>query len=343
MDIGFSEEQELLAETVRSLTIRSGPRSAQELDSADADALWDTLCGLGLPGLRVPPSAGGSGATVTDAMVVVEELARGMVPVPFLGRVLGAELLTRAGAPVEILSEVASGDRKYTVALDSSLRGLARAGDPAALAWDAEGATGAVALDAGGAVCIVGVDPAPLPCADLARTVRRTRSEVLITADEIGAPLTHSAVAGWTATALSLLAADLLGAMEAALAAAVDYSKERIQFGQPIGSFQAVQHICADAHVATEATRSGVWYATWAVDGLAVEESLRAAQIAKAFAAEAGVAVSEAAIQVHGGIAFTWDTLPHLYLRRCLVTRQVLGDEDDLYRELAIAGHGTAA
>jgi alkylation response protein AidB-like acyl-CoA dehydrogenase len=334
VDIEFTPEQELLGETVRSLAGRLGPRSTQDLETADPDLGWAAICELGLPGLRLPEPAGGSGALVTDVMIVVEELARGLVPVPFLGPVLAAELLRLAGAPTSVLSEIASGEIRYTVALDRSLRSLGRVGDPTAVAWDSHGASGAVALDNDSRVCVVQVADR-LECADQARTAHRVGSDVLMDGAELGARLAPAALASWGATALGLLAADLLGAMESTLAGAVTYSRERIQFDQPIGSFQAVQHLCADAHVATEALRSGVWYAAWAADALTPDEALAAARVAKAYAAETAVGVAETAIQVHGGIAITWDTLPHLFLRRCLLTRQILGDENDHYAGLA--------
>lgn len=343
MEIGFTPEQELLAETIRDVASRHGPKSTTELESTDPEKIWTALRQLGLPGLRVPEAAGGGGALVTDAMIVVEELSRRLVPVSYLGPLLGAELLAAAGAPTSMMSEIADGDRRYTVLLDSSLRALGRLDDPTAIAWDAEGATGAVALDALGRACVVDLDEEPLACADPTRTARRAGGRVMVGADELGSSLSPAALTTWTASALSLLAADLLGAMEAALAGAVAYSKERVQFGRPIGSFQAVQHICADAHVATEATRSGVWYAAWAADALAPAEALAAARGTKAYAAQHAVEVVEAAIQVHGGIAITWDTLPHLYLRRCLLARRVLGDEEDHYRALSITAQEAPA
>src|SRR5690606_16973182 len=130
-----------------------------------------------------------------------------------------------------------------------------------------------------------------------------------------------------SAFALSLLVADLLGAMQAALDAALDHARTRVQFGKPIGSFQAVQQILADSHVLTEATRSACWYAAWAVDALPGEEALRAARTAKAWASRSAVEVCENAIQVFGGIGMTWEAPAHIWLRRAHAARAAFGDE----------------
>jgi alkylation response protein AidB-like acyl-CoA dehydrogenase len=342
MEIGFTAEQEELANAVRSLAARVGLTGTREVGTSDTESIWARLCDLDLPGLRMPEGAGGSAALITDVMIVVEELSRHLVPVPYLGPTLGAELLRLAGAPASILAALASGKRRYTVVLDPRLKELGRIDDVDALAWDAASASGAVGLDGAGDVRIVALSE-PLESADLTRTVCRVKTDRLTPEANFSQPLAPSALASWTAIALSLLTADLLGAMEATLDHAVTYSTQRVQFDQPIGSFQAIQHLCADAHVLVEGTRSGAWHAAWAADALDPQEALRAAQVAKAYAAEHAVTVAEAAIQVHGGIAMTWDTLPHLYLRRCLLSRQLLGNEDDLAAQLTPAGPDRAA
>ena len=137
------------------------------------------------------------------------------------------------------------------------------------------------------------------------------------------------------ARARTLLAADLLGCMEAALDAALEHASVREQFGVKIGSFQAIQHLCADAFVRTESVRSAVWYATWAVDHVDTRAARLAALTAKVAASEAVIEVVETSIQVHGGIAIIFETLPHLYLRRGLLGRRTLGDEAELLDSIA--------
>jgi alkylation response protein AidB-like acyl-CoA dehydrogenase len=131
--------------------------------------------------------------------------------------------------------------------------------------------------------------------------------------------------ARWTALGLALACADLVGVMRGAITVATDYAKARKQYGAPIGSYQAVQHLLADAFVAMEGSRSAALHAAWAVDALPADEALTAAAMAKAYCARAGRAVCETAIQVHGGIGNTWECLAHVYLRRALLSIELLG------------------
>ena len=129
----------------------------------------------------------------------------------------------------------------------------------------------------------------------------------------------------WTALGLALTSADLVGTMTGAVRLSVDYAAERQQYGVAVGSFQAVQHLLADAHVATEGSRSVALHAAWAVDALPADEALAATAVAKAYCARAARTVCETAIQVHGGIGNTWECLAHVYLRRALLSADVLG------------------
>ena len=119
----------------------------------------------------------------------------------------------------------------------------------------------------------------------------------------------------------------MVGVMAGSLALAVAYAKERVQFKRPIGSFQAIAHLAADQHVSTEASRSATYYAAWAVDGLAPAEALAAARIAKAYVSPLAREVTEAVLQIHGGIGHTWEHSGHYFLRRALLSRRTLGDE----------------
>ena len=133
------------------------------------------------------------------------------------------------------------------------------------------------------------------------------------------------------------IAADLLGVMQAALDDAVRYAGDRTQFGVKIGSFQAIQHLLADALVQVEGARSCLWHAAWAIDHLPVDEARLAAMTAKAYASAAGREVIEASAQVFGGIAITWEHVAHLRLRRMLLDRRLLGDESVHYEAIAAA------
>jgi alkylation response protein AidB-like acyl-CoA dehydrogenase len=129
----------------------------------------------------------------------------------------------------------------------------------------------------------------------------------------------------YTALGLALTSADLVGVMRGAIALAVGYAGVREQYGAHIGSFQAVQHLLADSHVAMEGSRSVALHAAWAVDVLPAEEAMTAAAIAKAYSSRAARQVCEAAIQVHGGIGNTWECLAHAYLRRALASTEWFG------------------
>jgi alkylation response protein AidB-like acyl-CoA dehydrogenase len=132
-------------------------------------------------------------------------------------------------------------------------------------------------------------------------------------------------MAAWQSLGLALASADLVGVMRGALDLTTDYARSRRQYGAPIGSFQAVQHLLADAFVAMEGSRSIALHAAWAVDALPAPDALAAASAAKAYCARAARTVCETAIQVHGGIGNTWDCLAHVFLRRALLSSDLFG------------------
>jgi len=131
------------------------------------------------------------------------------------------------------------------------------------------------------------------------------------------------------------LAVDGVGAAQAALDLAVSYAKERVQFDKPIGSFQAVQHLCADMLQALELGRAGAYYALWACDAASAAERHRAATMAKAFAADAFWRIGASAIQIFGGVGFTWEHDVHLFYKRLLTLQETYGDAGDFLEELA--------
>jgi alkylation response protein AidB-like acyl-CoA dehydrogenase len=142
-------------------------------------------------------------------------------------------------------------------------------------------------------------------------------SQRLVTADD---------VTRWTALGLTLASADLTGVMRGAVELACEYAKARTQYGAAIGSFQAVQHMLADAFVVMEGARSITLHAAWAVDALPAPDALAAAAAAKAYSARAARTVCETVIQVHGGIGNTWECLAHVFLRRALLSGDICGD-----------------
>jgi alkylation response protein AidB-like acyl-CoA dehydrogenase len=133
------------------------------------------------------------------------------------------------------------------------------------------------------------------------------------------------ALVAWTALGLALTSAELVGVMRGAVDLAVGYARERTQYGSAIGSFQAVQHLLADAFTLTEGSRSIALHAAWAVDALPPGDAVAAGAAAKAYCARAARTVCETAIQVHGGIGNTWECMAHVFLRRALLSTDVLG------------------
>ena len=138
----------------------------------------------------------------------------------------------------------------------------------------------------------------------------------------------------WTALGLAITSADLVGVMRGVLDVTVAYAAERRQYGVPVGSFQAVQHLLAEARCLMEGSLSVALHASWAVDNLAPVEARAAGRVAKAYCARAARIVCETAIQVHGGIGNTWECIAHVYLRRALLSSQWFGDDGVQLREL---------
>jgi alkylation response protein AidB-like acyl-CoA dehydrogenase len=139
--------------------------------------------------------------------------------------------------------------------------------------------------------------------------------------------LTHDDLAAWTALGLALTSADLVGVMRGVLGVTVAYAADRQQFGVPVGSFQAVQHLLAEAHCLLEGSVSVGMHASWAVDNLPPDEARAAGRVAKAYCSRAARTVCETAVQVHGGIGNTWECIVHVYLRRSLLSAQWFGDD----------------
>jgi alkylation response protein AidB-like acyl-CoA dehydrogenase len=325
MDVRLSPEQRALRDSAVQVVDRLGPHAVGELDDPERVAKLDAaVAASGWRELRTATDGGAPWASGVEVALVAEELGRGLADVPYLGPTLAAELRRLAGAPPAASPE--------TVAL---------APDRSALACRPDGTTaaGCVAVDARGAVSALLLVPAAgghtlaqvaLPDGagrvDLTRTtVALDPSVAVVPLADRGEVVTAEAEARWTALGLALTSADLVGAMRGAVRLAVDYAKQRRQYGAPIGSFQAVQHLLADAFVAAEGSASATLHAAWAVDALPAGDALAAAAVAKAYSARAARTVCETAIQVHGGIGNTWDCLAHLYLRRGLLSGDVLG------------------
>jgi alkylation response protein AidB-like acyl-CoA dehydrogenase len=332
VDALLSDEQNDLRQAAASLAGDVGTGTVSGLADGDPDRTWALLSRSGFLGLRMPDSLGTPQASGVEAVVVTEQLATHLVRVPFLGcGILAAELARLAGAG-DLVAAIGSGERKVTVCLSHDLTELAGSPGEPAVAFDAAGCDAALALR-GRDLVLAELGKPVSPCIDLTRSV--VELETLPAGTVVGR-LGQDELERWTALALTALAADLVGTMQGALSLATRYATEREQFGAPIGSFQAIAHLCAEQAVRVASARSAMHYAAWCVDESSAE-ALDAARIAKAYASESAAAVTEAAIQVHGGIGMTWECLAHLYLRRALMAAAVLGDDSYQLARLAAA------
>ncbi|MGV9675926.1 acyl-CoA dehydrogenase family protein [Nocardia sp. NPDC003482] len=285
MDVRLSSEQRQLREAAARLADELGPGSVADLDDEVRRArLGKAVETAGWRSLR------SDGASGVEVAIVAEEFGRGLVDVAFLGPALADDLRERSG--------LAEANR--TVAVED--RAIDALGSELALAV----ADGSV-LAARTGTLVLG--------ADLTR-----RSATIDGRLEPVGELSADDEKRWYAMALVVTTADLLGTARGAQRLAVEYAKVRQQYGNSIGSYQAVAHVLADNQAVIEGAISVLRYASWAVDELTPAEAERAARVAKVYTARAAVSVCEAAIQVHGGIGNTWDCLAHVYLRRALTS-----------------------
>jgi alkylation response protein AidB-like acyl-CoA dehydrogenase len=337
MDVRLSPEQLALRDAASRVVDRLGPGTVAGLGDTDrADELDAVAEAAGWRELRQALDDGAPLASGVEVAIVAEELGRGLADTAFLGPVLAGELRRMAAAPVPPVRE--------TIGLDVGLTGLAGAPDgipPGAVtAVDARGADSALVLAtrSDGTVTVRGV-PVPPPVVDVDLTRPGASWEPPAPRADIDGQtraLTPADLQRWLSLGLATTCADLVGTMRGAIELARGYARDRQQYGAPIGSFQAVQHLLADAYVDMEGSRSIALHAAWAVDALPPEQALVAASMAKAYCARAAREVCETGIQVHGGIGNTWDCLAHVYLRRSLLSGALFGGVDaNLARTLA--------
>jgi alkylation response protein AidB-like acyl-CoA dehydrogenase len=325
MDVRLSSEQRALRDSAAQVVDRLGPHTVGQLDDLERAAKLDAAVDAsGWRELRIPTDNGTPWASAVEAAIVAEELGRGLADTSFLGPTLAAELRRLAGAAPATSLE--------TVALVPDLTTLASAVDrtlpSGAVAIDARGSTSALVLvPAPGGHTVAEVAPRdPTDRVDLTRPVAVVdpADTVVLLSDQARVIIAED-LQGWTALGLAMSCADLVGTMQGALQLARDYARTRQQYGAAIGSFQAIQHLLADALVSMEGSRSVALHAGWAVDALPPPAALAAAAVAKAYCARAARTVCETAIQVHGGIGNTWECLAHVYLRRSLLSSDLLG------------------
>ncbi|MEA2280982.1 MAG: hypothetical protein QOK21_1589 [Solirubrobacteraceae bacterium] len=317
MQFDLSEDQQDIKRTAHDLLAsRSGWEQVRRAAEAAAydDALWRELCALGWPGIAIGEEHGGQGLGIVELCVLLEELGAACAATPLLGSALAGLALQHAGSDAQRerwLGELASGAARGAL-------GIARDG-VAELVPDADGADVIVLIDGsdpgrprgevieGGAQAVTAIDPT--------RRHGRVRTG--------GEPLEGEA-GGGLARALVAVSAELTGVSRRALDMTVAYVKDRKQFGVPVGSFQAVQHRAAQMLLDTEGARAATYFAAWTADA-EPERLPMAASMAKAWASEAAKATTAAAIQLHGGIGFTWEADVHWLFKRAQVGSRFLG------------------
>ena len=363
MDFGLSEEQELLQQSARDFLARECPttfvREMMRSDDGFSRALHEKMAGMGWTGLIIPEQFGGLGLHMLDLAVLVEEIGRVVAPGPyFSSSVLAASALIHSSANAlkkEWLPRIATGQAVGALALleandrldaagvsarCAKIRGGYRLNGTKMFVTDAHVADVLVAAfrargagEAGVCLFLVprdtpGISVAPLHGID---QTRRPCEVVFRNVEVPGSALLADSGRGWKVlrrvidAASVALAADSLGGAQRALEMAVDYAKVREQFGRPIGSFQAVKHIAAEMVSEIEPARALVWYAAYAYDH-EPRAAARAASMAKARLSDVYCRTTNRAVQIHGGIGFTWEHDMHLWFKRAKWNETAFGD-----------------
>jgi alkylation response protein AidB-like acyl-CoA dehydrogenase len=330
VNFDFTDDQQAIKATARDLlSNRFKLERLRELaESKDyADDAWKEISELGWPGIFIDEQHGGQGLGILELVIVLEELGYVLAPLPFLSNAAAGLVLQETGN-TDRLEGVATGEKLGTV-------GIVRDGR-AALVPDADAADFIILIDGDQATLIERANATvePIDAIDPTRryaTVQANGGEDL---GDIGRSRDVIALA---------LAAELVGISQRAMEMAVEYAKDRKQFDRPIGSYQAVSHQCAEMLKLVEGARSLVYYAGWAA-GAAPDEFPLAASMAKAYASDAGWQVTASALQVHGGIGFTWEHDLHWFLKRAKTDGVLYGSARDHRERVAeLAGLGAAS
>ncbi len=357
MNFAFTDEQEELRKTVRSFlenkSSEEAVREQMETENGYDPAVWSQMGEqMGLQGLSIPEEYGGSGYGFVELGIVLEEMGRALLCAPFFSTaVLAANTLLQSGdedAKQKYLPGIASGETIATLAYtepsgkwdESGITMEAtKSGDGYTLSgtksFVLDGHTAGLILvaaktGAGTSLFAVDGDAAGLTKTPLS-TMDQTRKQAKLDFDNTPATLIGEEGQGWNtlSTVLDLaavaLAAEEVGGAQKVLEMAVDYAKVRVQFGRPIGSFQAIKHKCADMLLEVESAKSAAYYGMWCASEMN-DELPSTASLAKAYCSEAYFHAAAENIQIHGGIGFTWEHPAHLYFKRAKSSELLFGD-----------------
>jgi len=369
MNFALNDEQVMLRDSVRSFLVDKVPltrvRELMETESGFDPELWSEMAQMGWQAMAIPEAYGGAGYSSFELGIILEEMGRMLTPAPFLSSVvLAANTILLAGSESqkeELLPGIATGERRGAVAIvEASGRwdpagielGATPDGDAIVLSgtksYVLDGHTADTLLVAArgedGAVDFY-VVPADAPgvAATRLETMDMTRKQAEVVFADVRVPATarlgETGAGAETIERLydivvSALAFEQVGGAQVCMEMSVEYAKARMQFGRPIGSFQAIKHKCADMLVATESARSAAYYAGWAA-AVGDPDFAVAAPLAKACCSDAYFDVAADTIQVHGGIGFTWEHDAHLYFKRAKTDQLLFGDSSQWRATLA--------
>ena len=363
MNFAFSEEQETLREFVRNFleekSSEASVRDQMETDSGFDPDVWQQMSEqMGLQSLIIPEEFGGQGFGYVELIVVLEEMGRSLLCAPFFSSVvLAANTLIHSGdesAKAELLPQIASGTIATLAFTEENGKW-----DQSGITMQASESDGGYTLDGskmyvldgntaeiilvaaqtanGISLFNVNAEAEGLTRTSLA-TMDQTRKQSKIDFSGTPATLIGEEGKGWDilSTVLDLaavgLAAEQVGGAQMCLDMAVEYAKVRVQFGRPIGSFQAIKHKCADMLLEVESAKSAAYYAGWCAAEMN-DELPSTASLAKAYCSEAYFHAAAENIQIHGGIGFTWEHPAHLYFKRAKSSELLFGDPT-YHREL---------
>jgi len=355
MEFALTEEQQMLQQTIKAFLVDASPldevRKSADGDAGVAEKIDAGLLELGVPGIMVPEEYSGLGLGLLEAALVAEELGGSVSPASFLARSLaaiGIEAAGTEGQRAEYLPKIASGDFRFGIAVSEYVgardgAGVTIDGDKltgtAIFALEAENATHLIVPSRDGRLHVVDTADSGLTRTVMS-TIDRSRTFLEISFKNMNAIAlsgeneTGVAIDKMVAAGRVLLAADSLGAAQYMLDAAVEYAKEREQFGRVIGSFQAVKHLCAEMAAKLEPSRALIWHAAYALQS-GDEEGPLLACLAKSHLAEVGMFIARTSTEVHGGMGFTDLVGLHYWFKRIGANRQLLGGPEKVRYDAA--------